>query len=977
VFSKRPDNRFVVLHNIIILTMETVPASFQQLLERASNSFDDGFKKATYSFDEGFKQIQSKYDEVMGSANPFFMAPDSTDHQKEVASKATPSKTNGSVPRFHDYAASPSKNRDKTSSGHSSLRITSTTKKRSNTIPIRTYNEASPSNTRQLETTFSTSSIRKPFDECSDSGLWSNSIVQKQEEDEDRLSDEETTDMVSKSAANNTATIDSLLGYKPPKTITRSKLYITQPVGLDFMTLNTQLGTMLIVSKIEPTSIFATSGVKVGDAILSINGVSFRHGGGGKGDNICRPDAEIARKLLEKGWDGLPRDHRGRNSPSPDRRRFLHVTLEYRKFGGEKPTPSPAFEDLGRSAKLASTFSTVTKTKDNTTYVTDYDDDDDDEDKCAPDPCSSAAAAAVIAVASNPATPSKKDRKSIWGPAKAFLKLNRSKEQSPRKTKADMVKAQSPPKLIVSQTKTSNSSPATPSTPSAPSRLEEIRARNHQLRQQIETSKKRLLSTHIASSKRISAGDNYSQSCDSPDNLAQQLDLDKKELFDQKVESITKELLSSVEMHQVSMLSPVLDSSGVSEDDYHLARNEQEALITSVNNMSTSLTSFDELDKTTVATEESSSQKTPSRQNRANALLDDASWTTVELLEAEAQKRNAAQILGEHHQELTRLNKKVSEKLRSKVDLLKRSNMKLSEEIAVLRIEDKKKTSMLTNWQKQMEESQQTEENLKKDVALYQSRLRICSLQSDKRQQELLDQIEKQRQATNDRVELLLQRVSSLERSNRKLMSKLQTAESKRNSREEMETELKQLRKTVDSQSSRIESLLDSNNKLLKKSMDLEKLYNAEKEQSSQESLVAEIAIVSARSSFLERQVGYLKDQLKCAKAEAQEERGKRLFCQRKLEDALVEQSEGVDTFLLNATSATADPWGYGVSSSKEAATSGQGDGMESVKESQAHAALSPRDIVNGQAPTSRGEKNSSAEDDVTEEKKTMEMGEW
>ncbi|KAG7358976.1 hypothetical protein IV203_015565 [Nitzschia inconspicua] len=950
--------------------METVPTSFHELLERASNSFDESFKKASHSFDESFKQFQSKYDEVVGNSNPYFLRPnrnDNRDHSTTLVDATVipnpnpgwGSEKSDNVPKFRDYATDPTNSRE--AAAYSNCRPPQRRKstKPSSTLPIRTYAKDSPTKDGPMKRSSSTSSSRKPFDEISDSG---NSILQNRgpSGEEDRLSDEETTDRPPTRPAKKT-TIDNLLGYRSPKRVTRSKRYMTQPVGLDFMTLNTQMGTMLIVSMIEPTSIFATSGINVGDAILSINGVSF--GNGGVGDNICKPDVEIARKLLEKGWDGLPRDHRGRSSPG--RRRFMHVTLEYRKFGGKdvQEAKHPTGQEYsGEAVKLASSHSAITKATDDAIYVT-QDDDDDEKKKCVRDPCSSAAAAAVTAITSE-STTSLKERKSLWGPAKAFLNRTRTKDDAPSNVKEDFEKA--PPEVVAPATKAPSPSPTIPPAPDNSTRLAELRARNHKLRVsgnlQIEESKKRLLSSHIASSNKEKNFRSENQSCDSPDTLEKQLDLDKKDLFDEKVESIRKDLLSDVqEVRKTSR-----DSLGSSNGDHSLTAKGQDALITNSQNLSTASNSFDWFEKATAEAEEESkvsSQKSTSRQYRANALLDDASWTTVELLEEEIQKSNAAQLLGEHHQELTRLNKKISDKLRSRVDLLKRHNMNLSKEVAELRLEAKNKESMLTNYQQQVEESKATEENLRNEIELYQSRLRICSLQSDKRQQELMDQLEKQRHATSDRVTLLLQRISDLERSNRKLVSKIQTIQSKRGPMDDMDIELKQLRKTVDSQGTRIRNLMDANREIKKRNEELGRTL----EENCQENVLAEIAICAARSSFLERQVGYLTEQLKSAKTEAREERDKRLWCQRELEDALVKLSDGMQHFHENVGSGTThntDGVGKGAETSHDMAKA-----TLSELESSSQAAMVRSAKV--KPPNVKMER-----DNDMEEKKTMEVGE-
>jgi hypothetical protein len=955
--------------------MTSVASTFNEFLEKAGGSFDESFKRVSNSFDESFKQVQATYDEVVrNTGNPYFLAPDRTangrkKHQQEQEKSSYGNafynsvegnississwceEKNAPIARFRRFDS------DHRRSGKLTMAsIAATSKQPSNSTPTQTSH-------------VDANASRKPFDESSESAT-SNSIVAEAQEkilqhferqeqyEKGSLSDEDSNKSSSKRVNatsddknNKRTSFENFLGYHSQRTVTRTKLSMTQPVGLDFMTLKTRAGTMLIVSKIQTDSLFATSSLGVGDAVLSINGVTFRSGVANcGGDNICRPDVAIAQRLLEKGWDGRHRDHRGRNNPtrvaSSNREDRLKVTIEYQKFdGGHPPSPSPV-PSPSREGKRSATPHSELDEKNSDLG------DDNDNDFCATG-CSSEAVAAVTAVTTDSVTPSRKEwleRKSLlWGPARALLKRSRtptksrkSRPASPAMQRTSTSGRISPPKIVHPQKGTAASPSSATNDRSSSSRLAELRSKHTQLRessnQKLDASRKRLLSAHIEAANGMAQGEKTTYSCESPASLGTQLEQDKKTLFDEKVESMKRELLSSVEKQtKKEAAASLLVDTSTSDDEYKLARTHQETLITNVQNLSivSTVSDFDvspePLDREQA---KNTTVRTPSRQSRAISLLDDASWSTLEYLEKEAGRRNTtAQILGEHHQELIRLNKKVSEKLRSKVDLLKRSNMKLAEEVAELRKEDGLKTEMLSSWQKQMEDEKHEKEALHKTVELYKSQLRICSLQSDKRQQELLAQIEKQEEKASGRAEMLLQRIGILEQSNRKLMTRLQNADKSHRRRNVLEEEMKQLRQKLASQTETIESLLHSNDDMTTKNLELERQLNEwrnQKEETSLDSLTAELAICTARTSFLERQARYFREQLNTVKEEAQLEREKRMWCQRELEDALVKLNDPASPNQMRNLSIVSRP--KSMRSEDDAKdVSGQSDGSNSV----------------------------------------------
>jgi hypothetical protein len=112
--------------------------------------------------------------------------------------------------------------------------------------------------------------------------------------------------------------IDEIFGYNTKQRITKTKSYVGEHVGLDFMVLDTPAKSggrksLLIVSTIDSQhGLFAYTSLNIGDAILEINGISFSSNGG---YGSFRPSVYRARKLLGGNDSGL------------------EVTIVYQKFG--------------------------------------------------------------------------------------------------------------------------------------------------------------------------------------------------------------------------------------------------------------------------------------------------------------------------------------------------------------------------------------------------------------------------------------------------------------------------------------------------------------------------------------------------------------------------------------------------------------------------------------------------------------------
>jgi hypothetical protein len=216
--------------------------------------------------------------------------------------------------------------------------------------------------------------------------------------------------------------------------------------------------------------------------------------------------------------------------------------------------------------------------------------------------------------------------------------------------------------------------------------------------------------------------------------------------------------------------------------------------------------------------------------------------------------------------------------------------MKLSEEIDVMRRKDMDQSAKLSNSKKQIHEMKELETSLKRELDLCKSRYGVLTMQADKRQKELLKQMDKQKVLSNDRLEVLVERISSLERLNRRLMTKAQAAVLYRSKMEEAEQQITLLNKKLSTQTVTVDHLMATNDELTSQKRDLEeRLQRAlkENEEYSPDNVMAEVAICSARTAFLEKQLEDCKEKLKTAREETLAEKDKRQSCQRTLVVAL------------------------------------------------------------------------------------------
>ncbi|VEU43397.1 unnamed protein product [Pseudo-nitzschia multistriata] len=68
----------------------------------------------------------------------------------------------------------------------------------------------------------------------------------------------------------------SLFGYNASSNVRIIKSYCDEDIGFKMLEITTEWGRLLVVSNVTPRSLASCTDLKVGDAILSINGISFR-----------------------------------------------------------------------------------------------------------------------------------------------------------------------------------------------------------------------------------------------------------------------------------------------------------------------------------------------------------------------------------------------------------------------------------------------------------------------------------------------------------------------------------------------------------------------------------------------------------------------------------------------------------------------------------------------------------------------------
>jgi hypothetical protein len=255
-------------------------------------------------------------------------------------------------------------------------------------------------------------------------------------------------------------------------------------------------------------------------------------------------------------------------------------------------------------------------------------------------------------------------------------------------------------------------------------------------------------------------------------------------------------------------------------------------------------------------------------EHRNLALLDDNSVSSMEYVGFSTTVIATARetdVTKQKQEELTYVNTKVVEMLRARIEQLKRNNMLLAEETKALRDEDFQKGSILTTMQSRLREAHERERSLNAELELSKSRFSISTIQADKRQQEFFAEIDKLKLVSDNRADVLKERIGALERTNRRLVTKLEDVERERDSMKKMQIEIEGLRKEVSDQAAALDATVASKNRLQDRNNDLQQELDEKKRgpcENSEQSHATEVAVCTARISFLEKQVETLKSEL-------------------------------------------------------------------------------------------------------------------
>lgn len=546
---------------------------------------------------------------------------------------------------------------------------------------------------------------------------------------------------------------------------------------------------------------------------------------------------------------------------------------------------------------------------------------------------------------------------------------NAAKTPSPTKVQS---KKQDPFSISSHSRRSQATAEGDPSTPNF--RLAELRARNHRLRtsahERIVESKRRLDSSKDETIRppggpaieRVEIANIENASCDSPKDFATQLRHDvkrtseavQKERYQEKVDVLKRQLLSTAYKtldgfagpETESTISPTSPDENEEQDDNHgMSLHQKENPPTYLPDLSAGVNSVglscwqaspgetcqdmsivDESETPPTLEIRIAKESPPTnainprniKEQRKVALLDESSVSRME--HTEAREWDTSAIVTDRgtatcedvHEETNQVNRKVTEKLRSKAEQLQRTNMLLTEEIQSLRSDDTRKASVLTTLKNRLIELYAREQSLKAELELSRSQFSICTIQADKRQHEFFSEIDNLKLSNDLKVESLNERIGSLERTNRRLLGKLQEAEKEWDKMQEIQSEMEQLTMKMAYQSAALDTAsaaneeLQTRNEVLKE--EIEK-YRGEKEENAEHNQAIEIAVCTARTSFLEQKVETLKHELRAALSAANESRQQaRLFKAEaegawKLCDELEEKLNGATKLEIDARS--------------------------------------------------------------------------
>lgn len=165
--------------------------------------------------------------------------------------------------------------------------------------------------------------------------------------------------------------------------------------------------------------------------------------------------------------------------------------------------------------------------------------------------------------------------------------------------------------------------------------------------------------------------------------------------------------------------------------------------------------------------------------------------------------------------ETTEISLKELEKLNLRIEFLNKNNLQLKSEVASLKQNMDTTSQKLAQAEKQKEQSDAKDKVYTNQLKLLKSRLEIATIQSDKRQRELLEAKEKSI-AENDKViSNLSKRIETLESTNKRLVEQLKKVETKRQEKQtNLQAQFDRLKMKFSAQSTLLDNVMTSNEEL-------------------------------------------------------------------------------------------------------------------------------------------------------------------
>ena len=559
-----------------------------------------------------------------------------------------------------------------------------------------------------------------------------------------------------------TRSIDEIFGYNTKKTIKKKKSSLDQDVGLDFMLLdvpsptnNLKKRSLLIVQRIDPCGLFARTDLGVGDAILSINGTSFG-------------EQTAPRYARSSGHGGFASE-----KPNLFKARALlngrarTVTIEYRKFGEtNKSVCSSTFTPIAdavpqnqpppSSLGIKKKFSSSARQRGPTSNRVDF----------------------LGRIQTN--VPSNNSRK-----GKTSSRIRRARAT----TFFDSESSDDDYEPLMHQHQKYNTPP-------------KFKPRTQKHKSNTETSDE----TNEEQGQKNSSRSNDKQDVSTPS---------------QETTPAQKQMLPIPILKQsISCLSPEIDSttSKKPKDVAHSpARSVWSDSKLSGNSPARSTRSesyLEDLRKTLSPT--------------ANAILAELSTSKEEVNEPTQQQQQqhdseSSQMIspvnlfpeGNLLLETTEISLKELEKLNLRIEFLNKNNLQLKSEVASLKQSMDTTSQKLAQAEKQKQQSDAKDKVYTNQLKLLKSRLEIATIQSDKRQRELLEAKEKSI-AENDKViSNLSKRIETLESTNKRLVEQLKKVETKRQEKQtNLQAQFDRLKMKFSAQSTLLDNVMTSNEEL-------------------------------------------------------------------------------------------------------------------------------------------------------------------